>query len=63
MNAKHNEFLGADEEAFGPSFFDKQKTWKCGMGYAMAQIVLAVVVWVLISVQKSHDWNVKLEKR
>ena len=49
LNATPNEFLGSDTEAFGPEFFDKQKTWKCGLGYAVGEIVLALVVWVLIT--------------
>ena len=49
LNATPDEFLGSESEAFGPEFYDKQNTWKCGLAFAVTEIVLALIVWILIS--------------
>ena len=61
---KVNEFLKeGDEPAFGPKFWVKQKTWHCGISYAVGQLVLSLVTLFLIKMQKDFDWNQRQANR
>ena len=41
--------------AFGPKFFDMQKTWHCGMMFSIIEIVLCGVVAILITKNREQD--------
>ena len=42
-------------KAFGPEFFQMQKTWHCGIIWSIIEIVLCVVVAILITKHRQQD--------
>ena len=51
------------EPAFGPTFWKKQQTWKCGLTWCLAQIVIGFLTCILITKQKNFDWNLREQER
>ena len=43
------------EGAFSPEFFAKQTTWECGPMFNIIQFVLAVIVFIEITLEKDYD--------
>ena len=52
-----------EEPAFGPTFWKKQQTYKCGVVWALAQMGLSVLVSILITKQKNFDWETRESSR
>ena len=42
-------------KAFGPEFFQMQKTWHCGIIWSIIEIVLCVLVAILITKHRQQD--------
>ena len=48
------EFLEADlnidkSNAFAANFMKSQKDWRCGLGYALAEMGLCILLWIMIT--------------
>ena len=48
--------------AFQDEFWAKQKTWKCGLDFVALEFLLAVLLAILITMQKSYDRQTFINK-
>ena len=48
---------GETDHAFGPKFYEKQKTWHCGVPFGILEVILSLVSWGLMTACKNEEWK------